>query len=69
MGSKAQLTIRVFSSRGASRIQYTSSGKYVSFTTAGLSNELAKQPVMPTTSLDGFWQEVIGLVVADIEAP
>lgn len=66
MAGKAQLTIRVYSSRGASRIQYTSSGKYVSFTTAGLSNELAGQPVLTTSSIDAFWLQVIALVQASI---
>lgn len=66
MAGKAQLTIRVYSSRGASRIQFTSSGKYVSFTTAGLSGELPGQPVLTTSSLDAFWLQVLALVTGAI---
>jgi hypothetical protein len=68
MASGSKITIRVDSARGSSRISYSTTGRYVSFTTAGLGNELLQQPILPTASLKGFWTEVIALVQADITA-
>jgi len=68
MASRAEIVIRVTSSRGASKIEYTTKGRYVSFTTAGLTNTLSRQPIQPTATLPGFWENVLGIVTADIEA-
>jgi hypothetical protein len=68
MASNPKLTIRVQAARGSTRISYNTNGRYVSFTTAGLSNELAKQELLSTASLQAFWSAVIGLVSADIAA-
>lgn len=68
MAQKAEIKIRVTASRGASTIAYNTTGRYVSFQTAGLSNDLTRQPIQPTSSLEGFWQSVVALVLADIEA-
>jgi hypothetical protein len=68
MATGSKLTIRVSSARGSSTVSYTTNGRYVSFTTAGLTNTLQKQPILPTASLAGFWTEVIALVQADITA-
>jgi hypothetical protein len=68
MAAKAELTIRVTSSRGHSTVSYTSKGRYVSFTTAGYQRELLGQPIQPTTSLEAFWLAVLGIVQADITA-
>lgn len=66
MASQAEIRIRVTSTRGGSTVQYTSKGKYVSLTTAGLTNYLPKQPIQPTASLDAFWTSVLALVQEDI---
>lgn len=68
MASKAEMTIRVTSARGSSTISYTTKGRYVSFTTSGLTDQLQKQPIQPTTSLEAFWTSVLGIVSADVVA-
>lgn len=68
MASKAEIVVRVTSSRGRSTISYTSKGRYVSFTTSGYSRQLLEQPIQPTSSLSAFWLAVLGAVVADITA-
>lgn len=68
MASKAEIVIRVTSSRGASTVSYSTKGRYVSFTTAGLRDELMKQPILPTSSLPAFWLAVLAIVQADIVA-
>lgn len=68
MASKAEIVIRVTSSRGASTVSYTTKGRYVSFTTAGLTDQLQKQPIQPTSSLSAFWLSVLAIVQADITA-
>lgn len=66
MASKAEIVIRVNAARGSSTISYTTKGRYVSFTTAGLTESLPGQPIQPTASLDGFWSSVLAIVQADI---
>ena len=68
MASNPKLTIRVVSARGSTKISYNTNGRYVSFTTAGLSNVLEKQQLLSTASLEAFWTAVVGLVAADIAA-
>jgi hypothetical protein len=68
MASKAEITIRVTSSRGGSKVSYTSKGRYVSFTTAGYQRELLGQPIQSTASLAAFWLGVLAAVEADITA-
>lgn len=68
MASKAEIVIRVTSSRGASTVSYTTKGRYVSFTAAGLTDQLQKQPIQPTSSLSAFWLSVLAIVQADIAA-
>lgn len=68
MASQATISIRVTSSRGASRIEYATKGKYVSLPTNGLTDVLARQPIQPTSTVQAFWLSVLGIVVADITA-
>ena len=68
MANKAEITIRVYSSRGKSRIQYTSKGRYVSFTTSGYQRELTGLPILPTSALSAFWLAVLADVQSDITA-
>lgn len=68
MASKAEITIRVYSARGSSRIQYTSKGRYVSLATTGYQRELLSEPIQPTSALSAFWLSVIAAVQADITA-
>lgn len=68
MATKAEISIRVTSSRGKSTIAYTSKGRYVSFTTSGYQRELLGQPIQSTASLSAFWLGVLAAVQADITA-
>lgn len=66
MGSVAKLTIRVRSSRGASTVQYSTNGRYVSLPTNTLTNNLTQQPIQPTTTPQAFWGSVMDIVEQDI---
>lgn len=68
MASKAEIKIRVSSSRGKSTVSYTSNGRYVSFTTSGYQRELLEQQIFTTSSLSDFWLAVLAVVQADITA-
>jgi hypothetical protein len=68
MASQARIVITVTSQRAASRITYSTKGKYISLSTNGLSNVLARQPVFTTVSAQEFWEAVLPLVLADITA-
>jgi len=68
MASEAVLVIRVRSQRGSSRITYSTKGRYVNLSTNGLADDLARQPIQPTSTVKAFWQSVIAIVTADINA-
>jgi hypothetical protein len=68
MASTSKITVTVASTRGGTTVAYHTNGRYVSFTTAGLSGDLLKQPIQPTTSLKAFWLSVLAIVQADITA-
>ena len=68
MASQAKLTVRVKSSRGASRIEYSTGGRYVSFNADGYERYLTGQPILGTASLSAFWLAVLAIVQADITA-
>jgi hypothetical protein len=68
MAAVAKLTIRVQSSRGASRISYSTGGRYINLATNILGNDLMRQPVQPTSTDKAFWESVIAIVNADIIA-
>jgi hypothetical protein len=66
VASKAEIVIRVYAHRGSTQVEYTTKGKYVSFQTAGLGDNLQRQPIQPTSSLQAFWQSVLAIVTSDI---
>lgn len=68
MASNPKITIRVYSARGSSKMQYTTTGRYVSFTTAGYQRTLPLLPLQPTASLTVFWQSVLNTILADLTA-
>lgn len=67
MATKAEMVIRVTSSRGASTISYITKGRYVSTPVNGLGDDLTKQPIQPTASTKAFWQSIVGIISADID--
>jgi len=68
MAAQAKITIRVTSSRGASSISYSTSGRYVSLATNILGSDLVRQPILPTSTDKAFWEAVLAIVNADIVA-
>ena len=68
MANQAKIVIRVGSSRGASSISYSTSGRYVSLATNVLGNDLTRQPIQPTSNGRAFWESVLAIVTADIAA-
>lgn len=60
------MTIRVTSARGSSTVQFSTTGRYVSLTTAGITEQLLQQPIQPTTSNKAFWLSVLALVQAEL---
>jgi len=68
MATQAKITVRVTSSRGASTVQFSSAGTYVSTPENGYSVSLTGQPILPTTDQKTFWTAVLALVQANIAA-
>ena len=68
MANDSKITIRVSSSRGASTVQFSTTGRYVSFPTTGYNFTLPGQPIQPTSSLKAFWTSVLAIVQAEIAA-
>lgn len=68
MAAESKITIRVTSSRGASTVRYSTTGRYVSFDTSGYQVSLPGQPIQPTSSLKAFWTSVLAIVQAEIAA-
>lgn len=62
------MNITVTSTRGASQIKATTKGRYVSFTTAGISIDLPREPIITTSSLKAFWLSVLDSVTAQVNA-
>lgn len=68
MANQAKMTIRVRSARGSSNIQFSSSGRYISLPTNGISAELMQQPIQPTASAKAFWLSVLATVQATVSS-
>lgn len=66
MAKGAHAHIRVYSSRGASKIQYSTGGSYVSLKTNQISSILQGQPILTTASQHSFWGAVLAIVAADM---
>lgn len=68
MAHQAKMTIRVNSARGSSIVEFSTTGKYVSLATNGINEYLPRQPIQPTTSTKAFWQSVLAIVTAQVNA-
>lgn len=68
MANQAKLTLRVTSQRGSSGISFSTAGRYISLPTNGISADLVRQPVQPTSSAKAFWLSVLAIVTAQISA-
>lgn len=68
MAHQAKMTIRVNSARGSSIVEFSTTGKYVSLQTNGINEYLPRQPIQPTVSTKAFWQSVLAIVTAQVNA-
>ena len=68
MANQAKLTVRVTSSRGASNVGFSTSGRYISLPVNGISESLPQQAVQPTSSAKAFWQSVLVIVTEAVNS-
>lgn len=68
MANQAKLTVWVTSQRGSSGVRFSTAGRYISLPTNGISEDLTRQPVQPTSSAKAFWLSVLAIVNAQISA-
>lgn len=66
MANQAKITIRVTSARGSSTVDFSTTGRYVSLTTGGISEQMLAQPIQPTASAKAFWLSVLEQVQAQL---
>jgi hypothetical protein len=66
MAAESKITIRVSSSRGATTVRYSTTGRYQRLATNGINNVLMNQGQQPTTSSLIFWESILPLVLADL---
>lgn len=69
MAAESKITIRVSSSRGATTVRYSTTGRYQRLQTNGLNNVLMSLPQQPTTNSRVFWEAILPLVQSDITTP
>jgi len=62
MANQAKMTIRVTSARGSSTVDFSTTGRYVSLTTGGISQQMLAQPIQSTASAKAFWLGVLAAV-------
>lgn len=62
MANQAKMTITVTSQRGASTINFSTKGSYISLPVNGITANLPRQPVQPTANALVFWQSVLAVV-------
>ena len=68
MANQAKMTIRVGASRGASNVSFSTAGKYISLPVNGFHQAMPRQPVQPTSSAKAFWQSILAIVTAEVNA-
>lgn len=66
MANQAKMTVRVGSTRGASSVSISTAGRYINLPTNGISADLPRQPVQPTSTAKAFWQSVLAIVTTTI---
>lgn len=66
MANQAKMTITVTAQRGASTINFSTKGRYISLPVNGISASLLRQPIQPTASSLAFWQSVLAVVSAEL---
>lgn len=66
MATTAKLTVRVTSSRAASRVQISTNGRYISTDMNGIEFDETGQPIFTTASQHAFWGAVLSVVQAAV---
>jgi len=66
MASRSRLVITVTSTRGASNIQVSSKGRYISLNTNTIDQYLSGEPIFGTASEAAYWSAVLPIVTAAI---
>jgi hypothetical protein len=69
MAAESKLTIRVSTSRGATTVRYSTTGRYIRLLTNGINGVLTNQPTQPNGTSEEFWAAVLPLVTAAITEP
>lgn len=66
MANQAKMTITVSSQRGASTVNFSTKGSYISLAVNGITANLPRQPVLSTASSLAFWQSVLAIVTTEL---
>lgn len=66
MATTAKMTIRVTSSRSASRVRIGTAGRYISFPVNGIEFDETGQPIFTTASQHAFWGAVLAVVTTAV---
>lgn len=68
MANTAGMRITVGSSRGASSLRISTSGRYISLAANDIAVDAPRQPIQPTTSSKAFWLSILALATAQVQA-
>lgn len=68
MANQAKIVVTVTAQRGASTINFSTKGRYISLPTNGITANLPRQPIQSTASALAFWQSVLTIVQAELPA-
>lgn len=66
MAELAKITVRVRSNRTGTTVQFTSTGRYKSLTTAGYNRDITGLPLQPNASIEAFWESVLAAVQSNL---
>ena len=69
MAAESKITIRVSTSRGATTVRYSTTGRYIRLLTNGINGTLTGLPMQPNGTSQAFWSAVLPLVEAAIAEP
>jgi len=68
MANRARINIWVTQTRSESQVRYSTVGVYGRINVNTISDQLPGQPLFTTSSAAAFWEAVLAVVLADIEA-
>jgi hypothetical protein len=68
VANQSKFTIRVTAARGSSKVEYRTTGRYISLLTGDVAGHMLRQPIFGTAGSKAFWDAILPLVAADIAA-